>query len=44
MSEFCDETPPILFNVVPSPRDDRDWNCDVFHDKTIRLPLFLDLR
>lgn len=44
MSEFCEETPPTLFNVVPSPRDDRDWNCDVLHDKTVKLPSTLDLR
>ena len=44
MSEFCDETPPTLFNVIPSPRDDRDWNCDVLHDKMVKIPQKLDLR
>ena len=38
MREYCEESPPTLFNVVPSPRDDRDLNCDVLHDKSIKLP------
>ena len=38
MTEYREESPPTLFNVVPSPRDDRDLNCDILHDKSIKLP------
>ena len=34
----------ILFNVVPSPRDDRDLNSEAIFDTTKKLPATLDLR
>jgi hypothetical protein len=34
----------ILFNVTPSPRDDRDWNSEAIFDASSKLPGSLDLR
>ena len=34
----------ILFNVVPSPRDDRDLNSEAIYDCSKKLPATLDLR
>ena len=44
MREYCEESPPTLFNVVPSPRDDRDLNCDILHDKSVKLPKTFDFK
>ena len=44
MREYCEESPPTLFNVLPSPRDDRDLNCDILHDKSVRLPKTFDFK
>lgn len=34
----------ILFNVTPSPRDDRDWNSEAIFNGKTSLPSSLDLR
>lgn len=34
----------ILYNVTPSPRDDRDWHSEAIFDITVPLPTSLDLR
>ena len=34
----------ILFNVLPSPRDDRDLNSEAIYDCSKKLPVTLDLR
>jgi|LauGreDrversion4_1035100.scaffolds.fasta_scaffold00565_11 hypothetical protein len=39
-----DTTQMTMFNIVPSPRDDRDWNGEAIYDTTKPLPVTLDLR
>lgn len=34
----------ILYNVTPSPRDDRDWHSEAIFDVSVPLPGTLDLR
>jgi hypothetical protein len=34
----------ILFNIMPSPRDDRDWNSEAIFNSSTRIPRSLDLR
>jgi len=33
-----------MYNIVPSPRDDRDWNSEAIFDHKSKLPQTLDLR
>lgn len=33
-----------MYNIVPSPRDDRDWNSEAIFDHSSKLPRKLDLR
>ena len=39
-----DITQMSMFNVVPSPRDDRDWNGEAIYDVSKPIPKTLDLR
>lgn len=39
-----DITQMTMYNIVPSPRDDRDWNGEAIFDFTWRLPKKIDLR
>ena len=34
----------IFFNIVPSPRDERDWNAEPIYDDVKRIPSTLDWR
>ncbi len=34
----------IFFNVVPSPRDERDWCAEAMYDDVKRIPSYLDWR
>ena len=34
----------IFFNIVPSPRDERDWNAEPIYDDVKRIPNTLDWR
>jgi len=39
-----DITQMTMYNIVPSPRDDRDWNSEAIYDTTTKIPRTLDLR
>ena len=39
-----DITQMTMYNIVPSPRDDRDWNSEAIFDTSTKLPRYFDLR
>jgi len=44
MQKYAEESRnPIFFNIVPSPPDIRDWNCEPIFEATAYVPRTLDL-
>lgn len=39
-----DITQMTMYNIVPSPKDDRDWNSEAIFDTTVKLPKRFDMR
>lgn len=39
-----DITQMTMYNIVPSPRDDRDWNSEAIFDTSSKLPKVFDMR